>query len=85
MVYTVDGISGREAKHAERRLAVLLSDKWQKPYSEMVYYVRVRMSLAVVKANSLLIRGSRDNQRPRRPQLTDGAAMNDWRTGSERW
>jgi hypothetical protein len=33
----------------------------------------------VVRANSLLIRGSRDRQRPRRPVI----AMNDWRTWSE--
>ncbi len=67
MVYSVDGIAGREARNAEKRLATYLAGKWNRGYSQMVYYVRVRMAIAVVRANSLLIRGSRDRQRPRRP------------------
>ena len=61
MVYSVDGIAGREqARNAEKRLATHLAGKWNREYSQMVYYVRVRMAIAVVRANSLLIRGSRD-------------------------
>ena len=45
--------------------------------------VRVRMALSVVKANNLLIRGSRERQRPRRPYISDRFAMYDWQTGSE--
>jgi hypothetical protein len=67
MVYSVDGIAGREARNAEK-----------KGYSQMVYYVRVWM--VIVHANSLLIRGSRDQQRPRRPLIPDGAALGDWQT-----
>ena len=59
MVYSVDGIAGKETKRAEKHLAEVLAAKWRKEYSEMVYYVRVRMALAVVRANSLLIYGSR--------------------------
>ena len=62
MVYSVDGIAGREAQNAEKRLATHLASKWNRGYSQMVYYVRVRMAIAVVRANSLLIRGSRDRQ-----------------------
>jgi len=62
MVYSVDGIVGREARNAEKRLATHLAGKWNCEYSQMVYYVRVRMAIAVVRANSLLIRGSRDRQ-----------------------
>ncbi len=36
------------------------------------------MAVAVVCANSLLIRGSRDRQQPRRPLIPDGAALGDW-------
>ena len=67
MVYSIDDIAGREAKRAEKHLAAVLAAKWRKEYSKMVYYVRVRMALAVVRANSLLIRGSRVQQRPRPP------------------
>ena len=84
MVYTVDGIAGREAKSAEKHLATAFAEKWNKPYSEMVFYVRVRMALAVVRANSLLIRGSRDCQRARRPVINDRASMYDWRTWHNR-
>ena len=79
MIYSVDGIAGREAKSAEKRIVSALAGKWKKEYSEMVFYVRVRMALAVVKANSLLIRGSRERQRPRRPIINNRAAMYDCR------
>ena len=83
LVYSVEGIPGREARNAEKRLATLLAAKWRRPRAQMVFYVRVRMALAVVKANSLLLRGSRDRARPRRPQMGDGAAFNDWRLRQE--
>jgi hypothetical protein len=79
-VYSVDGIAGREAKNAEKRLAYHLSEKWHKQFPQMVYYVRIRMAIAVAHANSLLIRGSRDPQRSRRPVISDRHAMNDWCT-----
>jgi len=84
MVYSVDGIAGREAQNAEKRLATHLAGKWNREYSQMVFYVRVRMAIAVVRANSLLIRGSRDRQRSRRPLIPDGAALGDWQTWSDR-
>jgi len=83
LVYSVDGIAGREAKNAVKRLAYHLSEKWHKQLPQMVYYVWIRMAIAVVRANSLLIRDSRDRQRPRRPVISDRHAMNDWRTWSE--
>ena len=78
MVYSVDGIAGKETKRAEKHLAEVLAAKWRKEYSEMVYYVRVRMALAVVRANSLLIYGSRVRQRPRPPINSDRAALQEW-------
>jgi hypothetical protein len=80
MVYSVDGIAGREARNAEKRLA----GKWNREYFQMVHYVRVRMAIVVVRANSLLIRGNRDRQQPRRPLIPDGAALGDRRTWSDR-
>ena len=43
------------------------------------------MAIAVVRANSLLIRGSRDRQRPHRPVISDQHTMNNWRTWSEQY
>jgi hypothetical protein len=74
LVYSVDGIRGREARSAERRLAAELAVKWARPYSQMVHYVKVRMSIAIVRANSLLIRGSR-NRGHTHPCINSGPAL----------
>lgn len=83
MVYSVDGMPGREAKFAEKRLAALLAAKWQRPYSQMAHYVRSRMAISIVRANSLLIRGSRD-RRPTRPFVQCGSALDGVQTLHER-
>ena len=77
MVYSTDGIPGAETLAAQKRLAALLSYKLKREYSEMCGFVRERMSLAIVRSNSLLLRvpcnkGARIRQRP---ELTDGAVM----------
>ncbi len=84
MVNSVDGIVGREARNAEKRLATHLAGKWNREFSQIVYSVRVRISIAAVRANSLLIRGSRDRQQPRRPLIPNGAVLGDWWTWSDR-
>jgi hypothetical protein len=83
LVYSVNGIAEREAKNAEKHLAYHLLEKWHKQLPQMVYCVWIRMAIAVVRANSLLIRCSRDRQRPHHPVISDQHAMNDWRTWSE--
>ena len=71
MVYSAEGIPGSEA------LAALLSYKLKREYLEMCDFVQARMSLAIVRYNSLLLygpcnKGARIRQRP---YLTDGAVM----------
>ena len=56
----MDGIPGVEALSAQKRLAAILSYKLKREYSEMCGFVRARMSLAIVRSNSLLLRGPRD-------------------------
>ncbi|KAL3795565.1 hypothetical protein ACHAWO_009861 [Cyclotella atomus] len=85
LVYSVDGLSGREAKSAERRVASALAWKWKRHYSEMCGYVRARMALAVVRANTLLLRSSRVRRSRPRPQIEDGASMEGWHQFSERF
>ena len=80
MVYNVDGIAGREAKSAEKHLATAFAEKWNTPYSKIVFYVCIRMALTVVRANSLLICGSRDCQSARRPMINNRTSVYDWRT-----
>jgi hypothetical protein len=86
LVYSVDGMSGRETKQAERQIASALANKWNREYSEMVTFVRARMALSVVRSNSLplLLRGSRV-RRSRTPLIDEGAAMEGWQTWRERF
>ena len=76
MVYSVDGMAGDEARAAEKKLASALAGKWKREYSEMCGYVRVRMSIAVVRSNTLLLRGQRkDRGIVKRPVHEDGAGV----------
>ena len=54
MVYSADVIPGAEALAAQKRLAALLSYKLKQEYSEICGFVRARMSLVIVRSNSLL-------------------------------
>ena len=60
MVYSADGIPGAEALTAQKRLAALLSYKLKREYSEMCGFVWARMLLAIVRSDSLLLRGPRN-------------------------
>ena len=52
----------------------------ERQYSQVVYFVRVRMQLALVRSTGLLIRGTRNHQGHNYPPLPDGAALSDWHT-----
>ena len=52
LVYLVDGLPSQRAKAAERRLAAMLASKWDRPYLDVVNFVRVWMSLVVVPSNT---------------------------------
>ena len=77
MVYSADRILGAEALAAQKRLAALLSYKLKREYSEMCGFVRARMSLAIVRSNSLLLRGplKKGARVWQRPDLTNGVVM----------
>ena len=77
MVYSAEGIPGAEALAAQKRLAVVLSYKLKQEYLEMCGFVRARMSLEIVRSNSLLLRGPHDKgaRIRKRPELADGAVM----------
>ena len=77
MVYSAEGIAGEEALAAQKRLATLISYKLKWEYSEMCGFVRARISLAIVRSNSLLLRGPHDKGARiwKRPELTDGGVM----------
>ena len=78
--YTADGMAGREARNAERRLGYKLAEEWTRQPSHMIFYVRSRMSLALVRATSYLIRGSRERRHRIKPLIECGAGMSNWQT-----
>ena len=74
MVYSVDGMACKEARAYEKRVASLLATKWDRRYSEMVGFVRGRMSLAVIRSNTMLLRSARAD-RAWKPVIKDGAGV----------
>ena len=77
MVYSADGIPRAEVLATQKRLAALLSYKLKWEYYEMCGFVRARMSLSIVRSNSLLLRGPHDKgvRIWKQPELTDGLVM----------
>ena len=77
MVYSADGIPGAEALAAQKILAALISYKLKREYLEMCDFVRARMSLAIVRLNSLLLCGPRNKGAHIRqqPEMTNVAVM----------
>ena len=74
---------GKETRTAERRLANLIANKLQRPYSQMALYVKALMSMAVIRCNIIMLRNSRDRRHNTRPYLYDGASMNAIKTRHE--
>ena len=77
MVYSAEVIPRAKALAAHKRLAALLSYKLNQEYSEMCGFVRARMSLAIVRSNSLLICVSHNKGKciRQQPELTYEAVM----------
>ena len=84
LVYSVDGMACKTARAFEKRVASKLATKMDRRYSEMVGFVRARMSLAVIRSNTLLLlRGARVG-RAFRPDIADAAAFNAM-GGQQEW
>jgi hypothetical protein len=77
-VVSTDGMLGREASCLIKRLSQKLATKWQRPLSHVTSYVRTRLSIAIVRATHLCMRGSRipaHSMSTRRPLWEDGAGL----------
>jgi hypothetical protein len=74
-VCSVDGALGKEAAGFLKRLAHKLAVKWHSSYSVVMGFVRSRLSLAILRATNLCIRGSRKSVTGVRFALDDGAGM----------
>ena len=77
MAYSVDVIPGTGAVAAQQRLASLLSNNLKREYLEMCGFIRVRVSLTIVRSKTLLLCGSRYKEAyiQQRPNLEDREVM----------
>ena len=77
VVYSEDSIPIVETLLTQRILSTILSFKMKQEYSELCGFVRARMSLSIVRSNSLLLRGPCDKgaQIRQQPELTDGEVL----------
>jgi hypothetical protein len=77
-VVSADGLVGKEAQTFLRRLAAKLALKWKRPYSVVCGYVNTRISIAIIRATHLCLRGSRVPVNwisNRRPEWEDKAGL----------
>ena len=74
LVYLVDGMACKEALALEKPVASLLASKWNRPYSKMVGFIRGRMLLAIIRSNTILLRGARAG-RAWKPVIEDSAGV----------
>ena len=64
LVYSVDGLEGKEAAAMRKQLASRLSAKWGRKYSQVCGFLRSRLAIALVRATtSQCLRGTRDPTR----------------------
>ena len=73
LCFSVDGIAGSEAASFLKRLAYCLSAHWERSYADIMYWIRARISFAVLRATVLCVRGS--HTRWRCLGLEDGASI----------
>jgi hypothetical protein len=75
-------VFGKEAKTVLKKLPCVLSEKWGKSYSEVCGYVNARVSIAIIRATHLCLRGSRvatSRMSNHRPQWEDKAGLSLFR------
>ena len=83
--YVVDtyGLLGEEAKAFNKRIGLMLAEKWKSPYSAVMGFVNARVSVAILRASHLCLRGSRVPYRhisTKRSNWDDGAGLGMFQT-----
>lgn len=80
-VVSADGLLGNEAQSVLQNLSARFAEKSGKSYSAVCGFMRAHMSIAIVRATHLCLRGSRipTSFMSHRPQWEDGAGLNLFR------
>ena len=58
LCFSVDGVAGSEAASFLKRLAYCLSTHWERSYADIMYWIRARLSFAILRTTVLCVRGS---------------------------
>ena len=82
LVFSVDGMAGREAKKAMKHLASMLAEKWERPHGQMVHFVKTKMAISLCRSVTLMLRGGRIRG-PERIVIRSGDAMECLQTGHD--
>ena len=62
LVFSASGGMGHEASVFYKRLASLLSDKWNDPYATVLGWIRCKLSFCLLRSAMQCIRGARSSQ-----------------------
>ena len=73
LCFSVDSVAGSEAASFLKRLAYCLSARWERSYSDIMYWIHAQLSFATLRATVLYVRGS--HTRWRCLGLEDGASI----------
>ena len=84
LLYLVDGMACKEVKAYKNHFALLLAKEWERPYSEVVGYVRGRMSMLIIRSNLMILCGAR-SKKWFIPELEDVAAYDAVRERNPDW
>ena len=76
LVSSTDGTMHQEYVAFQKRLAVRLAMKWEKSFSQVLNWVRVRTQFAIIRAVDLRLRGTPCHILDL--SLQDGAAIGVW-------
>ena len=86
-VVSRDGMVGREARNLMTRLAKTLHQKWNIPFCRTSFFVKSRMSLAILRSTTHVLYGERKIMEVRREQPAffhdNSALLGCWSTS--RW
>ena len=74
-IVSIDGCLGNAAEIFLKRISRKLAEKWQRAYSQVVGFIKARISIAILRASSHCLRGPRTHVQGTVCVMEDGAAL----------
>jgi len=60
LIYSVDGLAGKEAKSTARKISILLSEKWGKTHLVVASFINMKIALSLARSLSMCLHNSRN-------------------------